>query len=103
MLKSYRLSMIVLFAGTCASALLVGSIGAQASSINFENFNYSGSVTRYGSAADALADTNPSGPYVIGTATNGSLSTLPNARAGWRRIAASAAAPRAGRPVLTGP
>lgn len=50
--------------------------------VSYENLNYSGTVTRYGSLSDATLGINAIGIHTIQTATNGSESTLPNARDG---------------------
>ena len=63
-------------------------------SVSFDNFTYSGTVTRYATLADAQNQTNPTGgPYTIQTATNGANSTLPNARDG--QISVTSQAPSA--------
>lgn len=61
---------LALPAAACASMLFV----------NFDNFNYTGMVTRFASLADAQAGQNPLSSSTISTATNGPRSTLPNAR-----------------------
>jgi hypothetical protein len=49
--------------------------------INFDGFSYTGDVTVYDTADDARNETNArSGPHGIPTGTNGTRSTLPNAR-----------------------
>jgi len=50
--------------------------------VNYDNFNYSGTVTRYASLDDAQAGANATGTYAIATATNGPRATLDNARDG---------------------
>lgn len=51
--------------------------------VNFDNFTYSGSVTRYATLEDARNDISPTGgPYTIPTATNGANSTRTDARDG---------------------
>ncbi len=66
-----------LLAISVAFAALSGT--AEAASIAFEGFNYSGTVTKYTSEADAVAGINGSS-YAIPTSTNGANSTLPGAR-----------------------
>ena len=69
---------------------------AQATPLNvaFDNFTYSGTVTRYASMADAQNQINPTGgPYTIQTASNGPRNTRPNARDG--SITVTSAAPAA--------
>lgn len=48
--------------------------------ISYDDFNYTGTVTRYGSLADAQAGVNAISTAAISTATNADRSTLPNAR-----------------------
>lgn len=50
--------------------------------VSYENLNYSGTVTRYGSLSDAQLGINALSTNSIVTATNGSESTLTNARDG---------------------
>lgn len=50
--------------------------------VNFDNFNYTGSVTRYANLADTQAGTNAMGSSPIATATNDTRTTLPGARDG---------------------
>jgi hypothetical protein len=71
---------LVLFAGTISAAPLF---------IAYDNFNYSGSVTRYGTLADARAGTNALSTTEISTATNDTRQTLPNARDGNLYVAKS--------------
>jgi len=66
-----------LLAISVAFAALSGT--AEAASIAFEGFNYSGTVTKYTSESDAVAGINGSS-YAIPTSTNGANSTLPGAR-----------------------
>ncbi len=75
--------------GKICAALTIAGIGlclltdpaaADPLYVGFENFNYSGTVSRYASQADALARTNPIATLPIVTITNGVRSTLPNAR-----------------------
>ena len=62
-------------------------------SVGYDNFTYSGTVTRYATLADAQNQTNAtSGPHTIGTAVNGTQSTRPNARDGNLNITSSAPA-----------
>jgi hypothetical protein len=53
---------------------------ASALYVNFDNFNYSGTISRYNSEADARTRTNAITTTPIATAVNGSSSTLTNAR-----------------------
>lgn len=67
---------------------------AQAAPLNvsFDNFTYSGTVTRYNTLADAQSQTNALGPATtIQTASNGPRNTRPNARDG--NLAVTSAAP----------
>ena len=67
---------------------------AQAAPLNvsFDNFTYSGTVTRYNTLADAQSQTNPVGSATtIQTASNGPRNTRPNARDG--NLAVTSAAP----------
>lgn len=70
----------------CVSAALAAIASASHADaplfVSYENLNYSGTVTRYGSLEDAKAGSNALGTHTIATATNGSQSTLPNARDG---------------------
>ena len=80
--------------GLAITALACAS-WAQAAPLNvgYDNFTYSGTVTRYGSLADAQSQTNATGgPYTIGTAVNDSRSTRPNARDGNLSVTSSAPA-----------
>lgn len=74
-----------------AIAFAAGAATANPLYIAYDNFNYSGTVTRYTTLADAQAATNAISSTAISTATNGPLSTLPNARDGQIYVAASAA------------
>lgn len=56
------------------------SLSAHAGFIDFDVFNYTGSVTEHGSLSDAQNGTASGGPHVIPTATNGTRTTLENAR-----------------------
>lgn len=63
--------------------LFAASISAAPLFASFDNFNYSGTITRYASLDDAQNRANAlGGPVPIATATNGGQSTLPNARDG---------------------
>lgn len=66
-----------------------GSINASPLYISYDNFNYSGTVTRYATLADAQAATNAISSTSIATATNGSSQTLSNARDGNVYVASS--------------
>lgn len=57
---------------------------------SYDNFNYSGTVTRYSSLADAQAGTNALSTTPIATATNDTRTTLPNARDGQVYVASNA-------------
>lgn len=48
--------------------------------VSYDNFNYSGTVTRYNNLADAQSKTNATATNTIQTAINGTNSTLTNAR-----------------------
>lgn len=48
--------------------------------VSYDNFNYSGTVTRYNNLADAQNKANSTATSPIQTATNGTNSTLANAR-----------------------
>lgn len=80
--------------GLAAAALTAASLAqAVPLSASFDNFTYSGSVTRYATLTDAQNQTNPTGgPYTIATATNGPRSTRPNARDGNLSVTSSAPA-----------
>lgn len=58
---------------------------------SYDNFNYSGSVTRYATLADAQNATNALSTSTIATATNGPRSTLTDARDGQVYVASGAA------------
>ena len=64
-----------------SAAVAALALPAQAALISYENFNYSGTVTSYASLSDAQNGTGGTA-HQIATATNGSNSTLPNARDG---------------------
>ncbi len=53
---------------------------AEAASINFENYNYTGTTTTYTTLSDAQNGTSSTGSYTIQTRSNGANSTLTNAR-----------------------
>lgn len=77
-----------------AAMLCVWAAQGQAEplNVNFENFTYSGTVTRYATLADAQNQVNPTaGPYAIQTAINGATQTFLNARDG--AIAVTSEAP----------
>jgi hypothetical protein len=72
-----------MFVRSAVSILIASSSSlAMASSlyVNFDNFNYSGTISRYNSQADAQARTNATVTTTIATALNGSSATLPGAR-----------------------
>ena len=77
------------FAVGATAALLMGSAWAGPLFISYDNFNYAGTVTRYSTLADAQAGTNALSTTAISTATNGTLSTLPNARDGQVYVASN--------------
>lgn len=79
MSATYSTRRFYLYCGACVGALIAGSGAAEASSVNFEDFNYYGTVTRYDTLTDAQNNVNGT-PYTIQTATNGANSTLPDAR-----------------------
>jgi hypothetical protein len=60
--------------------------------VAYDNFTYSGLVTRYATLADAQAGTNAMSSTSIATATNGSAATRTNARDGNLYLASSSAA-----------
>jgi hypothetical protein len=53
---------------------------ADAVYVNFDNFNYAGTISRYSSEADARARINATSTTPIATALNGTSATLNNAR-----------------------
>ena len=62
-------------------------------SAQFDNFTYSGTVTRYATLADAQSQVSPTGgPYTIATATNDTRSTRTNARDGNLSVTSTAPA-----------
>ncbi len=67
-----------------AAVFAIASTAGQADPlfVSFENFTYSGTVTRYGSLADAQSQTNAAYTSTIQTANNGPRSTRANARDG---------------------
>ncbi len=69
---------LIAMAWACA-----GAVQAVPVSVAFDNFTYSGTVTRYATLADAQNQTNPvGGPYPILTGFENSSETRPNARDG---------------------
>lgn len=80
--------------GLAVAALTAASLAqAVPLSASFDNFTYSGTVTRYATLADAQNETTPTGgPYTIATATNGPRSTRSNARDGNLSVTSSAPA-----------
>ncbi|MFT4193075.1 hypothetical protein [Ottowia sp.] len=77
-----------------------GLVQAAPLNVNFENFTYSGTVTRYATEADARNQTNATGgPYSIQTVTDTGGSTRINARDG--QIAVTSEAPAAYGTTLT--
>ena len=70
-----------------------GLVQAVPLSVGFDNFTYSGTVTRYATLDDAQNQTNATGgPYTIGTATNGTHSTRADARDGNLSVTSTAPA-----------
>src|SRR5574337_904573 len=65
-----------------ASLLASGSLWASPLYVGYDNFDYSGTVTRYATLADAQNGTNALSTTAIATATNGTRQTLTNARDG---------------------
>ena len=82
-------SVLAVLAVSCAGASVALAAPLY---VSYDNFNYSGTVTRYDTLADAQAATNAKGSYTIGTATNGPRSTLPGARDGQVYVASGAPA-----------
>lgn len=83
---SRMLAAAALFAAACAPSVSVaGPLFA-----SYDNFNYSGTVTRYTSLSDAQTGTNALRSTSIATATNGPRTTLTNARDGQVYIASNA-------------
>lgn len=58
--------------------------------VAYDNFNYTGTVTRYSSLADAQGGSNVVSSTAISTATNGTASTLPDARDSQAYVASGA-------------
>lgn len=79
------------FAVGATTALIVGSSWAGPLFISYDNFNYTGTVTRYFSLAHAQAGTNAMSTTAIATATNGAQTTIANARDGQVYVASNAA------------
>jgi PEP-CTERM motif len=72
-----------MFIRSAVSVLLATSTSfamANALYVNFDNFNYSGTISRYNSQADAQARTNATSTTAIATSLNGTSATLTNAR-----------------------
>ncbi|WP_417719975.1 VPLPA-CTERM sorting domain-containing protein [Salipiger sp.] len=61
------------------AAMVLAASASFGASLNYENFNYSGTVTRYDTLGDAQAETNGTA-HAITTATNGANATLTDAR-----------------------
>jgi hypothetical protein len=74
----------VLIASTVTSVVFASPLH-----ISYDNFNYRGTVTRYSSLSDAQSGVNALSQTSIATATNGSSSTLNNARDGAIYVASS--------------
>ncbi len=74
------------------TALIVGSTWAGPLFVSYDNFNYAGTVTRYNSLADAQGGTSAISTTPISTATNGTQSTLTNARDGQVYVASNSPA-----------
>lgn len=83
--------MIPKLVAAAAAAFVAGAATANPLYISYDNFHYSGAVTRYSTLADAQAGTNAVSTTSISTATNDTRSTLPNARDGQIYVAASSA------------
>lgn len=75
-----------------AALLAAGSALADPLYVSYDNFNYSGTVTRYASEADATTKTNPISTTAITTVSNDTRSTLTNARDGNLYVAKDASA-----------
>ena len=72
----------------------VSLVHAAPVNVEFENFTYSGTVTRYATLVDAQNQTNATGgPYTILTVSNGPRTTRPDARDG--ALIVTSAAPAA--------
>lgn len=79
-----------------AFAVVAGSASVAVAAplfVSYDNFNYSGTVTRYGSLADAQNGTGALSSSTIATVANGPNSTLPGARDGQVYMASGAPAP----------
>lgn len=74
------------------ASLAFSAIAASAAPlyVAYDNFHYAGNVARYTSLNDAQNDTNPQSTTAIATATNGTRSTLPDARDGNIYVASGA-------------
>ena len=72
--------------------LAAGSAWADPLFVNYDNFNYTGTVTRYATLADAIAKSNAISTTPITTVSNGPRSTLTDARDGNLYVAKSASA-----------
>ena len=79
-------------ASVLAVALSAVSSAASAAPlfVAYDDFNYSGTVTRYATQADAANGTNALSVTAISTATNDTRQTLPNARDGNVYVASGA-------------
>jgi hypothetical protein len=84
-----------LFRSTLALALVAASTFAFADPLYVKNDNltYSGTVSRYGTEADARARTNAISSTAIQTATNGANTTFPGARDGNIEVSQNAPSP----------
>jgi hypothetical protein len=83
--KDLAMRILVALAALIASA----SLQADPLYVSYDNFNYSGTVTRYATLADAQAGTNAISTTLIATASNETRQTLPNARDGNLYVASS--------------
>ena len=85
LVRAVTAAAVALAAVTASTASIAGPLYA-----SYDNFNYSGTVTRYASLADAQNGVNALSSTSIATANNGPRSTLPNARDGQIYVASGA-------------
>lgn len=78
--KSALATAAIVFANTASAGMLY---------VSYDNFTYTGTVTRYATLADAQGSTNALSTTAISTATNGAQSTRPNARDGQVYVASN--------------
>ena len=69
-------------AGTIPALAFAMALPASASSVNFDVFSYTGTVSTFNTLADAQNGTDATSTTAIPTGTNGTRSTLPGARDG---------------------